>query len=532
MSARDAFAVAVLVCCGAAQAQPAPGAATAPRSTTADAAFVLRGVEFRGNTRLGEAALSPLAQRYIGKRVSLADLEQLAADVTQLYRERGYFLAQAIVPQQAVKDGVAEISVLEGKLGRLALKLADDAPIGERRVRGLLGTIREGDAFDQRRFERAMLLLSDQPGLKVQSGLQQGLDTGTTDWVVEVDPAARRWQASAAIDDYGSRSLGRYRWSAFGRFFSPLGIGDNLDAHVMRTVERGQTFGRLGYELPVGYDGLRAGVGYARVSYELGEQFAALGASGTARVADVSASYPIIRSRTKNLFFRGAFEHKSLSDTTAAVGLETDKDANAASAALSWESRDAWWGGGYTSGGITIVRGRLTINDSASLALDQSDVGHRTQGDYSKVTAQASRLQALFGRNNLFVSLLGQWSNRNLDPSEKVSLGGDRAVRAYPIGEVLVDVGVVASIEWRYSVSDDVVIAPLFDIGHGWQWRHPLATDTRNTRTLRGSGVSVSWSAPHGFTLLTSISWRHGSAPASESGNDDPRILAQLQKTF
>ena len=510
---------------GALAQQATPGAATS-------ASFTLRGVMLRGNNVLGDEA-TRLAAPYIGRETTLAALEKLAAEITQAYRERGYFLAQALVPQQQVKDGIVEISVLEGRLGKVKLSVAADAPIGEARILAILAKLPVGAPLQQSRYERTMLLLSDLPGLHVQSGLEQGAQTGTTDLVVEVTPAARRWQASADFDNHGTEVSGRERASISARYASPLAIGDNLDARLMRTFSGHQTFGRISYELPLNADGLRGGIGYSRVGYELGAQFAALGATGTADVGDVSLVYPLLRSRTRNLFVRAAYESKALSDTTESVGLDSDKRVDVVSVALNWEARDALLGGGYTSGGLTVSRGKLRIRDAVTSELDQSDFGYHSAGPFTKVALQASRLQALFGRHNLYASLLGQWTNRNLDASEKLALGGERAVRAYPSGEVLVDSGWVGSIEWRYSASEDLVAALFFDAAHGKQWRDPLPTDTRNTRTLRGTGIGLTWTPPYyGISVQGALAWRHGDAPVSESSNDNPRLLLQVRKTF
>ena len=43
-----------------------------------------------------------------------------------------------------------------------------------------------GQAVNAPSYERAMLLLSDQPGIRVSSGLQEGTQPGTTDLTVDV----------------------------------------------------------------------------------------------------------------------------------------------------------------------------------------------------------------------------------------------------------------------------------------------------------------------------------------------------------
>jgi hemolysin activation/secretion protein len=527
-----ALAAAALCACASAHAQTAT-TTTPPKSTEKSAEFVLKGIVYRGMTELQDSKVSTLTAAYIGRRVTLTDLEKLAELVTLEYRARGFFLAQAIVPQQRIEDGQAEISVLEGRLGKVQLKVAADAPTSEERVRAILAHLPPGAALQQVSYERTMLLLSDLPGLKVQAGLEQGTETGTTDLVVEVSAAPKRWQASIEGDNYGTKASGRERLSASLRYASPFGIGDNFDARLMSSSGAQQTFGRLSYEAPLGGDGLRLGVGFSRVGYELGAQFAALGATGTAQVFDASAVYPLLRSRGRNIFLRAAIETKALRDKTEAVSQDSDKRVNAGSLGITWEARDTLLGGGYVNAGATAYFGRLNLNNDATRSLDQDpSTGYRTEGNFAKLGLTGSRLQSLFGRHNLFVSLVGQLANHNLDPSEKLALGGDRAVRAYPSGEVLVDSGWIGGVEWRYSASDDLVLAVFHDAGNGEQAHKANAGDLRNRRTLRGTGVGLTWSAPWAITLRGAVAWRMGDPPVSDTGASDPRVLVQVQKAF
>ena len=524
-----ALAAAALCACAGVQAQTA----TPPKPADKGADFVLKGIVYRGTAEMQDSTLSTLAAAYMGRRVTLADLEKLAELVTLEYRARGFFLAQAIVPQQKIEDGQAEITVLEGRLGQVKVKVAADAPTSEERVRAVLAHLKPGAALQHTSYERTMLLLSDLPGLKVQAGLEQGAETGTTDLVVEVSANDKRWQASLEADNYGTAASGRERLSATLRYASPFGIGDNLDARLMSSSGAHQTFGRLSYEAPLGADGLRLGAGVSRVGYELGAQFAALGATGTAQVFDVSAVYPLLRSRGRNMFLRATVESKALKDKTEAVSQDSDKRVNAASLGLTWEARDTLFGGGYVNAGATAYFGRLALKNDATRLLDQDPAtGHQTEGNFAKFSLTASRLQSLFGRHNLFVSLVGQFANHNLDPSEKLALGGDRAVRAYPSGEVLVDSGWIGGVEWRYSATDDLVLALFHDAGHGEQARDANPNDVRNRRTLRGTGVGLTWSAPYAITLRAAVAWRMGDPPQSESGASDPRVLVQVQKAF
>src|SRR3546814_8988667 len=132
------------------------------------------------------------------------------------------------LPVQEVCDGVVEISVVEGRLGQVTVQVDPKAPIDEARVRAMLAPLQPGQPLHRERYERAMLLPSDLPGLRVQSAIEPGLEPGTTDLTVQIAPGDRV-RASVELDNYGTREVGRERLGGTLRWASPTGPGDNLD---------------------------------------------------------------------------------------------------------------------------------------------------------------------------------------------------------------------------------------------------------------------------------------------------------------
>ncbi|WP_264293964.1 ShlB/FhaC/HecB family hemolysin secretion/activation protein [Diaphorobacter aerolatus] len=225
----------------------------------------------------------------------------------------------------------------------------------------------------------------------------------------------------------------------------------------------GMQFGRLAYEAPLGSNGLRAGIGLARVNYELGGEFEALGAQGTADVFDVSLNYPVIRQRHQNLYLRLSADSKQLKDEYRAVDFQARKRVTGLGLGWAWERRDDWLGGGYWASAGTLYHGDLSLRDAELRAADRAFGGRATDGSFSKLTFQFSRLQALMQAHSLYVSLGGQVASKNLDSSEKLALGGARAVRAYASGEVLVDQGWISMIEWRWSATPELTPFVFYD---------------------------------------------------------------------
>ncbi|MCC7097817.1 MAG: ShlB/FhaC/HecB family hemolysin secretion/activation protein [Thermomonas sp.] len=497
----------------------------------AQASFVLQGVEFVGATLVPESELQASVADMVGKSVTFADLQQLTIKAAAVYARHGFGLAQVFIPVQDVVDGRVKLTVLEGKLGEVAIDIAPDAPIHRGQVAGMLSLLKPGEALSTTAYERAMLLLSDLPGIKPQSTVTVGSSSDTNDLRVQVG-ARDRVQASLGLDNSGTRDSGRIRLTGSLRWASPFDRGDNLDLRIMVAQGMHTAFGRISYETPIGYTGLRIGGGLARVQYELGGPFAALEPTGVGTVADLSFNYPLIRQRTTNLFLRGAVENKDLTDRYEKVGLETRKRIRGASLALTFEHRDRLGGGGYNSLNAQIYRGNLTLRDPMAKLLDQPPFGYGTEGGFTKFTLQASRLQYLAPRWSLLMSLGLQRSDSNLDPYEKLSLGGPKAVRAYATGEVLVDDGWLASVELRFSPSPNTTLYAFYDAAHGDLFHRRRIFDPDLGASLRGYGLGFSWSKPGSVSMNLSVAWRATGPGVTDGGDRNPRVFWTIQKAF
>jgi hemolysin activation/secretion protein len=514
------------------QASPLPQPQQLPAVTAPETSFVLRGVVFRGATVFSDERLHRLAMEHIGKAVTLGDLDAIAQQVTALYRGAGYVFATAVVPVQEVKNGVVEISVIEGRLGQMKVEIDPAAPVSEERVRAMLAPLQQGQPLSGKVYERTMLLLSDLPGIKAQSALSSGAEAGTTDLTVKIGKAAPV-NVSLGLDDYGTREAGTLRGGGSLRWNSPFGLGDNLDARALVSERGGTTFGRLSYEAPLGYNGVRAGVGASQVEYSLGGAFEPLDAIGTSRIYDASLTMPVVRQRDQNFFLRFLVDRKQLTDKLRAVGYVSHKRVEGLGAGWAWERRDTIGGGGYFSSNGTVYYGRLKILDPINLIYDRSAFGAHTAGTFAKLTFQFSRLQFLAPKQTLFLGIGGQLSNRNLDASEQLSLGGHDAVRAYPQGEVLSNRGIIANLEYRYALTNDVSTYAFYDASRGWLNKPYNVPDGHQPiRSLRGPGLGVNWARPGNFSLDLTVAWRTTDPAVTSGGDKKPRLFFQLQKFF
>ena len=94
---------------------------------------------FTGYTLYPEEALQAQVQEFIGKELDFEALNEAATKVRAFYRSRGYFLAQAYLPQQAIRNGKVEIAVIEGRIGQVELDRREGTRISEGLLIGILG---------------------------------------------------------------------------------------------------------------------------------------------------------------------------------------------------------------------------------------------------------------------------------------------------------------------------------------------------------------------------------------------------------
>lgn len=519
-----------LAACAAAHAQSAPlrnaptpaAAASAPTlAPTTQGRFLLKEVRFSPTKAVRPEELQAVVKPFIGREIDATDLTVIATALRQLYDQRGFGMAGVGYPPQDLTAGTLQITIVEPQVAQLTIESPPRPPVSRERTTRVLEAagVRTGQPLDLQSLDRAMYTLNDWPGVSAKATLLPTGDEGL--YKVNVQTERRRaWDASVDADNHGSSASGRYRVGTLLRWNNPAGIGDNLDLRLMASGGAGTTVGRLGYEAPIGPTPWRAGIGYSRVGYELSEEFQ--DATGTADVIDASLSYPLVRSRDRNLVTRVALQHKKLADNIADI-VSSDKSITALDATFAFESRDARWGGGFNGGSVGIMAGRLKY--------DSQPDPSAPQGSFAKLSFQASRLQAIGRGFTLLTGLAGQWTDKVLDNAERFTLGGDKGVRAYPVAEGSSDVGAIVNVELRRWFNPQWSAYTFYDWGHGRDKSQDMLTGSPS-RTLRGYGLGVQFTHPDFFTLKASLGIRGKEQVRSEPDNPKARLLVQVQRSF
>lgn len=492
--------------------------------------IVVKTLRITGARAYTEPQLLALTGFTPGAELSMGDLLRMTAKIADRYHRDGYFLAQAYMPAQDIKNGLVTIAVLEGQYGKVTVR--NQSRLSDHVVQRQLAGINSGDTVTRAPLDHRLLLISDNPGVLVRSTLVPGASVGSSDLIVDVVPG-KTLSGSLEADNAGSRYTGQYRVGSTLNWNEPFGIGDVASLRTL-TSGKGLNYARASYQAPLGK--AKVGIAYSKLKYELIEEFEPLMAHGTADIASVYINYPLLRTRDSNLYAQLAYDDKSFHDQMDLTGAVGDKSAQVVMASLYGDHRDSLGGGGANSFSMTLSNGKLDLETPLLRAVDA--LSARSNGSYSKFAYSASRVQHVTDALSLAASINGQIASKNLDVSEKMELGGMNAVRAFPEGEAYADQGYVLSLEARlllapFSASQrgQVQLLAFVDSGTVKRDKNPW-TNEENSRTLSGAGVGAVWSEAGNFMVRAYYARKLGSDMATSAPDRSGRFWIQAVKYF
>ena len=478
-----------------------------------------------------EAELIAITRFAPGSELSLAQLRDFTVKITNYYRSRGYFLAQAQLPAQDIIDGAVTIAVVEGKYGKVVLR--NESNLSDGLAKQLIAGIDSGDAITIAPLESRLLQLADVPGVQVKSTLVPGASVGASDLIVDVTND-RRLSGVIDVNNSGSRYTGAFRTGATINLNNAMGLGDVATLRALTSWD-GLNYGRAAYQLHVGRADV--GVAYTALEYELGREFENLQAHGTAEIVSVYGRYPLIRSRNNSIYIQLGLDEKAFKDELdLSPSVVTEKKATVAMTSLIGEHRDTLGGGGASTYSLTWSSGSLNLQSAAAAQIDA--VSARSNGHYDKLAFSVTRLQRVTNTLSLYGALMGQVASQNLDISEKAALGGASAVRAYPEGEAYVDQGYVVNVEARLMLPDllagmngDWQLVGFADSGSGRSSKDPWSAQP-NRRTLSGAGLGLNWFDARSFVIKAYYAHTIGAAEATSAPHKDGRLWINALKYF
>ncbi len=495
--------------------------------------FEVKALQISGNTQFDTATLMALVANAQGKTMTLADLERVVARITAHYRRAGFTLARAIIPAQTIQNGVVRVEVLEAKFG--AVRVFNRSQVSNGLLNDALSPLRTGELIAQRALDSTLLLINDLPGVNVSAVLKPGETVGSSDLAVLVAPGPSS-SGQGWLDDHGNRFTGRTHLGAGVSAYNLLHRGDTLSATVL-TSGTNLNFGRVGYDARLNGRGTRAGVALSSLHYKLAGPASDLQAHGTANVLSANLASSLHRALNANLDAQVQVERLSLRDDVDATAIRNSRHVSALSFSMTADASERWIVGGSQSALLALTFGQLSFDSTAAAAADAATA--KAAGSFAKTSVQFSHTQALGLRASVSASLAMQWSGNNLDPSQKMSLGGPHSVRAYDSGTVSGDSGYVLKVEYKQRLSSanseasvgQVQGALFLDTGHVTVNRKPWQ-DGANSVSVSGLGAGLNWAGGDGWRATASLAKPIGKSDALAGNDRSTRVWVEVARSF
>lgn len=452
--------------------------------------------------------------------LTIGQLQLIADEITRYYRDKGFFLARAVIPAQEVVDGLVVIRVLEGRLGEV--KAEGNEGYSTARLRDPFNDA-IGELVTVERIEDSLLTLQQYPGLSAVGVFQPGSEVGEADLLINVSEE-RNWNAQLRLDNHGTdftgnhRALGEFNWN------NPSGYGDRLQLTLLQTFEpQNSLFGGLRYEIPLPNPRHRFGAEYTENTFDIANlsgETTGTEVTGESSIGSLYFTQDLLVSRSSKMGARYELSRKSAETETAGLVSSVDELA-VLSGQLDYENINS------SSATITSAFARLSVGldgmlgapSEEDLLADNIRTSRRSAdgpvgSSFTKALLGYSWLKSMTPDQTLLLRVNAQYTEDLLTSLEQFVIGGPNTVRALPASQFLTDNAAFGSVEWGIRApgfTDSPAFANrkwgellrftvFYDIGWGEYLEEDVIRGGESV-TAGGAGIGVEFSLPGRFRL-------------------------------
>ncbi|MGH1543147.1 MAG: ShlB/FhaC/HecB family hemolysin secretion/activation protein [Arenicella sp.] len=495
--------------------------------------FRLNQLQFEGVTAFDTADLVNEFKEFTERDISLVDLYAIANRVTVYYRNKGYVLSQAVVPEQEIDDrGIATIQVIEGYINKITVNGISEKK--QQRILKVTDRIRQSRPLSARDLERYLLILNDFGGVNFSATLSPSDEVGAADILLNVSKT--KVNASVTLENRGTDIIGPERLTGQFTVNDLLGRFDSNDLTVISTGNSELSYLSIKNETPVGRSGWRFSNALSASNSKPGGELEILEIENDSTTFTTGAEYPLIRSRVRNLSIRGELdiynsESIRLASAEGSESLATKDKIRSLRLGLVFDNIDQYRG-------VNLIDIELSQGLGILSASELGDSGlSRELGDpeYTKLHFYAARLQSIVPNFSALLALNAQYSNDNLLSSEQFGIGGKNFGAAFDSSEIIGDSGIAGRIELRYSRSlqKSIVksIVGYTFIDGGEIKRNAPSLGQQDKESLSSYGIGLRYRLGEHLAGYLEYALPNNRDVASE-GNDDGRFFFSLKSSL
>lgn len=526
--------------------KPVEAAPAAPQA--GDAAVLINRVVFVGDWANSkehvpsEQMLQEVVKPFLNKALTFNDMNAMAHAVTQAFRQQGLPVARAILPAQTIQNETLTLQILLGRYDQTQLQNATG--LSDTLVKKIISKpLASGEVITKQELVHTAMLLGEIPGVRSNISLEPGDKPGTSKPVINLQPG-QKWGGYVGLNNHGDSATGRDHVEGAIYANNLAGLGDQLIVQLQDAYRDNDLInGSVDYSVLAGPLGTRVGANYSRLDYS--HTYQKLDFKGYSDTWNIYAVQPLVRTEDARIDARVELGQQFLKDTypdslSQLLKLESQgrKRVDASNFALFGSLASF---GGISDFNVKATLGYLSYQNDTARFWNGSDL-RDTKGTFAKLNYAFSHERALWANLSAYAGLTGQKASKNMDGSQKLQMGGPNAIRAYDLGDGLVDEGDILTAELRsrwnlpaYPLlgrQPMLTIAPFYDFGRGAQYRDNVFNVSDNYFNLAGGGLSAVLSDPGNYEAKLVWAHRTGSVDPVSGQDDKNRLWLSLNKYF
>jgi hemolysin activation/secretion protein len=437
----------------------------------------------RGVTVYDVDELLTYAGQLAHNRSGRISANEVAATISQIYREDGYFLAKAWVGSNG-----QSIVVDEGRIQTIDIEGVDIRTF--KTLEGIFSPLTRVSPITLGRFERAVMLADDIPDLELSTEIDFPDGAGAR---LRVLGEPLRKQAGSATLDNPPRELGEaLSFYVVQEFYSTLTVGDlfrfeGSGAYNWDNDDEHSLWGALTYRVPLNSNGLYGEIFYGNINArrDISGDFARTDIDG--ENLTLALGYPVLRDVERYGYLLLDYRLSKADSVSGGQPLSSD----ASVLGLTYLYGQSFSDGCVLEAGLTLSFGD-NDNDTNVANFDdgESSFWHLRGG-----IGYESPLTALSPNSAWRTEIWGQFTTDRLPSVEEYFLGDRYALRGYRFDEVDGDSGISATFEVSHSYfpSSSSVhrLTPFAFIDVGYVSNNDPASFEVDNATLASAGVGL-----------------------------------------
>jgi hemolysin activation/secretion protein len=494
------------------------------------------GISAPGLPLLAEPDFTAKVSPFIGQKLTLGDLDKIAALVSGWYKDHDQPFMSVAVPPQNITSGVIQVVVSQYRVGAVKPEGNNWFP-SDLLVRE--SGLQPGQTLTLTGVQGGLDRLNSNPFRTVNTVFQPGADPGQTDVILKTEDRLPL-RLYASFDNAGTANLGRPEWSVGVGWGNLFGFDQQVSYQFTRSLSSRFNAHSFNWAAPLPWnDRLVIFGSYEEERPNVDSRFDETGNSGQADLRyvhplpsltlaegiglsqDIQIGYDF-KTTNNNLEFGGlrVFAHAVEVDQFPLIydATETDKYGDTVLA-----NQFVFSPGGMTDG-----------NNSAAF---RAALAH-SSADYVYDRITLTRTTMLPAKFSWVARVAGQVADGNLQSSEQLTDGGPGSVRGYYTDTAIGSEGVLISQEiltpevslakllnQRLPVEDEAQFGVFWDYGHVSQVE--LVPDQVNSAALSSVGVDLHLTLDRYVDLRFDTGWQLRAAP----GANDRSVFSDIAIT-